>query len=106
MRRQAGLTGARGAAHQNRRAVVVTLAVEHFIERRHAVETRSLLTAWSSCKLLSGSTEKPSADQERVLRQVPRYLTMRMRRVEVCSVTRWSSRITQSETYSSSVSGG
>ena len=31
----------------------------------------------------------------------PRYLTTRRRRVETCSVTRWSSRITQSETYSS-----
>ena len=33
---------------------------------------------------------------------VPRYLTMRSRRVETWSITRWSSRITQSETYSSS----
>ena len=32
---------------------------------------------------------------------VPRYLTMRRRRVEIWSVTRWSSKITQSETYSS-----
>ena len=32
---------------------------------------------------------------------VPRYLTTRSRRVETWSVTRWSSRITQSETYSS-----
>ncbi len=31
----------------------------------------------------------------------PRYLRIRSRRVEVCSVTRWSSTITQSETYSS-----
>ena len=32
----------------------------------------------------------------------PRYLTMRNRRVELWSSTRWSSTITQSETYSSS----
>ena len=31
----------------------------------------------------------------------PRYLRIRSRRVEVCSVTRWSRTITQSETYSS-----
>ena len=31
----------------------------------------------------------------------PRYLRTRRRRVEVCSVTRWSSTITQSDTYSS-----
>lgn len=33
---------------------------------------------------------------------VPRYLTTRSRRVESWSLTRWSSRMTQSETYSSS----
>ncbi len=33
---------------------------------------------------------------------LPRYLTMRRRRVETWSSTRWSSRMTQSETYSSS----
>ena len=32
---------------------------------------------------------------------VPRYFTIRSRRVEICSVTRWSRKITQSETYSS-----
>ena len=31
----------------------------------------------------------------------PRYFTTRRRRVAICSVTRWSSRMTQSETYSS-----
>ena len=31
----------------------------------------------------------------------PRYLRIRSRRVEVCSITRWSRTITQSETYSS-----
>ena len=31
----------------------------------------------------------------------PRYFRIRSRRVEISSVTRWSSRITQSETYSS-----
>ena len=31
----------------------------------------------------------------------PRYFTTRRRRVEVCSVIRWSRKITQSETYSS-----
>ena len=33
---------------------------------------------------------------------VPRYLTTRRRRVEIWSLTRWSRKITQSETYSSS----
>ena len=31
----------------------------------------------------------------------PRYFSTRSRRVDVCSMTRWSSTITQSETYSS-----
>lgn len=32
----------------------------------------------------------------------PRYLTMRSRRVDMFSLTRWSSMMTQSATYSSS----
>ena len=52
-----------------------------------------------------GSTMKPSASMRNgyslVPCAVPRYFTTRSRRVETCSSTRWSSRITQSETYSS-----
>ena len=71
------------------------------------VDTRSLLASCFEAERVIGSTEMPSlVDQERILVRavqcVPRYLTMRRRRVDTWSITRWSSRITQSETYSSS----
>ena len=52
-----------------------------------------------------GSTEMPCSSMRNGYSFVPwaepRYLTTRRRRVEICSWTRWSSRMTQSETYSS-----
>ena len=52
-----------------------------------------------------GSTTKPRAEIRNGNSLVPctdpRYLTTRSRRVEISSVTRWSSTITQSVTYSS-----
>ena len=55
---------------------------------------------------MTGSTSSPRSSMRNGYSLVPwdepRYLTTRSRRVETCSLTRWSSRITQSETYSSS----
>ena len=69
------------------------------------VETRSSAAGWSSPSEVIGRTEMPSSSIRNgyslVPCVVPRYLTMRSRRVETWSRTRWSSRITQSETYSS-----
>ena len=53
-----------------------------------------------------GRTETPVAPMRNGYSSVPcpepRYLTMRMRRFEIWSLMRWSSRITQSDAYSSS----
>ena len=55
---------------------------------------------------VTGRTESPSSSIRNGYSLVPcaepRYFTIRSRRVEICSVTRWSSTITASETYSSS----
>ena len=52
-----------------------------------------------------GSTDIPDSPMRNGYSLVPcsepRYFRMRSRRVDVCSVTRWSSTITQSDTYSS-----
>ena len=52
-----------------------------------------------------GSTVKPRAEIRKGYSLVPcadpRYLTTRRRRVEISALTRWSSTITQSVTYSS-----
>ena len=69
------------------------------------VEMRSVLDSWSSPSEVTGRTEMPRSSIRNgysfVPCRLPRYLTIRSRRVEICSLTRWSSRITQSETYSS-----
>src|SRR5665811_85128 len=69
------------------------------------VETRSLETTCCKASDVTGNTEIPSSSIRNVYSLVPwvepRYLTTRKRREEVCSLTRWSSTITQSETYSS-----
>ncbi len=55
---------------------------------------------------VTGSTEMPFSSIRNGYSFVPwvepRYLTTRKRREETCSLTRWSSTMTQSETYSSS----
>jgi hypothetical protein len=69
------------------------------------LDTRSSDTVcWSPSEVI-GSTVTPCAPIRNgysfVPCRVPRYLSTRRRRVDVCSVTRWSRTITQSETYSS-----
>ncbi len=69
------------------------------------LETRSSETSWSRSADVIGITLMPCWSIRNGYSLVPcaepRYLTIRRRRVEICSLTRWSSRITQSETYSS-----
>ena len=61
---------------------------------------------WISCSDVTGSTAIPRRSIRNGYSLVPwlepRYFTMRSRRVEIWSLTRWSSKMTQSETYSSS----
>jgi hypothetical protein len=69
------------------------------------VEMRSSDTVCFRTNDVIGTTETPFSPIRKgysfVPCSVPRYFRMRSRRVEVCWMTRWSSTITQSETYSS-----
>ncbi len=62
-------------------------------------------TLWSSRSEVTGSTEMPRGPMRNgysfVPCEEPRYFTMRRRRVDTWSMMRWSSRMTQSATYSS-----
>eukprot|EP01085_Mycamoeba_gemmipara_P000153 Mycagemm_TRINITY_DN9805_c0_g1::TRINITY_DN9805_c0_g1_i1::g.153::m.153 type:complete len:105 gc:universal TRINITY_DN9805_c0_g1_i1:488-174(-) len=66
---------------------------------------RSLDTSCDKVSEVTGNTEMPLWSIRNGYSLVPwndpRYLIMRSRRVEILLVTLWSSRITQSETYSS-----
>ncbi len=102
---QAGLARPRRAGDQDAAAAVEALAAQHGVEprdpRRDPLGGRLVVQAQRRDRQHG---EAVLVDQERVLVgavRVPRYLTIRSRRVETWSVTRWSSRITQSETYSS-----
>ena len=70
------------------------------------VAIRSLDTLWFSPSDVMGSTLMPSSPMRKgnslVPCSAPRYFTTRRCRVAIWSLTRWSSRMTQSETYSSS----
>jgi len=69
------------------------------------VETLWVVTGWFNPIEVIGSTEIPLVSIKKgysfVPWVVPLYLTTRRRRVESWSVTRWSRKMTQSETYSS-----
>ena len=106
VRRQRGLAGAGRAGHQYRAGAVVALAAEHVIQgRRGRVDTRSLGASCSSSSEVTGNTVMPSRLMRNGYSLVPcvepRYFTTRMRRVEICSYTRWSSEMTASVMYSS-----
>ena len=66
---------------------------------------RTLIRLSNPSRLVIGSTETPESPIRNGYSLVPcsepRYLRIRSLRVEVCSLTRWSRTITQSETYSS-----
>ena len=105
-RRQAALAGAGGARDQDAAAAEVAAALEHLVERRDA--GRDALGRDRVVEPEAGDRQ----DRDAVARRSgtgtrcvpcvePRYLTTRRRRVETWSSTRWSSEITQSETYSS-----
>ena len=68
-------------------------------------ETRSVGASWPRPAEVIGITVMPCSSIMNGYSFVPctepRYFTMRRRRVERWSVTRWSDRMTQSETYSS-----
>ena len=70
------------------------------------VEIRSLDAMWVRDIEVIGRTEMPSLlirnGYSSVPWMLPRYLTMRSRRVAIWFMTRWSSVMTQSATYSSS----
>ena len=69
-------------------------------------DTRSVLASCFSPIEVIGRIEMPPSSIRNGYSLVPwvepRYLTIRSRRVAICPSTRWSSRITQSATYSSS----
>ena len=73
--------------------------------RAMPVDTRSVDASWLRPSDVIGITEKPFSSIKNGYSLVPcadpRYLTTRNRLVDTCSMTRWSSRMTQSETYSS-----
>ena len=106
MRRERGLAGAGGAREEHGAGAVEALAAEHLVERGRPVETRSVGASCSSSSEVTGSTVMPSRSMRNGYSLVPwcepRYFTTRMRRVEICSCTRWSSEITASVMYSSS----
>src|SRR5579859_2459688 len=69
-------------------------------------ERRSLDAVCVKPREVMGTTEIPLSSIRNgyslVPWEEPRYFITRRRRVEICSLTRWSSTITQSATYSSS----
>ena len=100
------LAGAGRAADQHRGAAVD--AARRASRRARAMPVRHPLLGGARSRapteVMRPTTSPRSRDQERVLVravQEPRYFTMRRRRVAISSSTRWSSTITQSETYSS-----
>ena len=104
--RQAGLAGAGRPRDEDARAPVVA-AAQHPVERLDAGrDARRDTPCARAAAMVIGMTQMPSSSIRNgyslVPCVVPRYFTIRSRRVERCSSTRWSSRITQSETYSSS----
>jgi len=91
---------------QDGAAAVETCSAQHGIQPRDAAG--NMLLAYTMLQTQRGhrqNAESVLVDQEWVFVvpcAVPRYFTMRSRLVETWSVTRWSRRMTQSETYSSS----
>src|SRR5499426_3157926 len=74
-------------------------------KRGTPLETRSEEALCCKPTDVMGKTEMPSSSMRNGYSLVPcvlpRYLTICNLRVEICSRVRWSSKITQSETYSS-----
>ena len=78
---------------------------QHGVQAGDAAGDPRSLAGCSSPSEVIGRTEMPFSSIRKGYSLVPwaepRYLTTRSRRVEICSVTRWSRTMTQSETYSS-----
>ena len=102
---QAGLTGSGRAGDQNAAAAVIAVASEHGIQRRNAGGDPLIGCSVLQVERSDRQNREPGASMRKGYSLVPcvepRYLTTRMRRVKTVSITRLSSRITQSETYSS-----
>ena len=105
MRGDTGLAGTRRPGHQYAAAAEIPSPPSMVSSPAMPVEIRSSVASCCKPSEVIGNTLMPSSSIRNgysfVPCVVPRYLTMRSRRVDTWSITRWSSRITQSETYSS-----